>query len=52
MDFYFFITVVIAQIVIPTEELVLPAGTQTNVANKETETQLVIVEAIIRKCLT
>ena len=39
----------IPQIFIPTAELVIPTGTQTNEVNAETKTQLVIVEAKINK---
>ena len=42
----------IAQIFIPTEELVIPTRTKTNEANAETETQPRIVETKISKCLT
>ena len=35
---------------IPTAELVIPAGTQTNEANAEIETQPVVVQARISKC--
>ena len=42
----------IAQIFIPTAELVIRIGTQTNEANAEIETQPVTVEAIISKCST
>ena len=52
IDLYFFIPAVIAQFFIPTAELVIPAGTQTNKANTEIETQLVIVEAKISKFST
>ena len=40
----------IAQICIPTAELVIPAGTQTNEASAETGTQLVTVESKLSKC--
>ena len=52
IDLYFLIPAVIAQIFIPTAELAIPTGTQTNEANPEIQTQLVIVEAKISKCLT
>ena len=35
----------IAQIFIPTTELVIPTGTQTNEANLEIESQLIIAKA-------
>ena len=35
---------------IPTAELVIPTGTQTNEATSEIETQPAIVEATISKC--
>ena len=37
------------QMFIPTAELVIPAGTQTNEANAEIETQPVVVQARISK---
>ena len=40
----------IAQIFIPTAELVTSTGTQNNDANGEIEIQLVFVEAKISKC--
>ena len=52
IDFYFLIPAVIAQIFIPTAELVIPTGTQNNEANAEIETQTVTVEAKISKCST
>ena len=45
IDLYFLIPAVIAQSLIPTAKLVIPTGAQTNEANAEIETQLVIVEA-------
>ena len=44
------IPAVIAQSFIPTAELVIPTGTQTNEANAEIETQPVTVETKISKC--
>ena len=38
-DLYLFILTIIAQMFIPSVELVIPAGTQTNEANAEIETQ-------------
>ena len=52
IDLYFLIPAVIAQIYIPTEELVVPTGTQTNEANAEIEKQPVAVETKISKCST
>ena len=52
IDLYFLILAVIAQIFNPTAELLLPAKTQTNKANAETETHLVIVESKISSCST
>ena len=49
---YFFILVAIAQIFIPTAELVIPTGKQTNEANGETETQPVTVKTKLSKCVT
>ena len=46
----FLIPEVIAQIFIPTAELVTSTGTQNNDANGEIEIQLVFVEAKISKC--
>ena len=43
-DFYFLIPAVIAQIFIPTAELRISTGTQTNETNAEFETQPVIAE--------
>ena len=40
----------IAKIVIPKVELVIPTGTQTNKANSEIETQPVIAESRTGKC--
>ena len=42
----------IARTFIPTFELVIPTGTQTNETNSEMETQPVIVETKISKCST
>ena len=42
----------IAQSFISTAEDVISAGTQTNEANAEIETQVVLVEAKISKCST
>ena len=42
----------VAQIFIPTAELVIPTGTQTNEANAGIETQQVTVETKISKCST
>ena len=52
IDLYFLIPAVIALIFIPTAELVIPTGTQTNKANAETETQPVTIETKIKKCST
>ena len=49
---YVLITEVIATIFVPTAELLMSIGTTTNEANAEIETQSVIVEARISKCLT
>ena len=50
IDLYFLIPAVIKQTFIPTAELVIPTGTETNEANSENETQPVIVEPKISKC--
>ena len=42
----------IAQTFIPSADLAISAETQTNEANAEIETQLVIIEAKISKCST
>ena len=42
----------IVQILIPTAELVIPTGIQTNGANAKIETQPVTVEVKMRKCST
>ena len=42
----------IAQTFIPLLQLAIPTGTQTNEENEEIETQWVIVEDRISKCLT
>ena len=47
---YFLIPAVIAHIFIPTVELVIPTGTETDETNAEIETQPVIFEAKISKC--
>ena len=52
IDLYCLIPAVIAQILIPTAEIVIPTGIQTNGANAEIETQPVTVEVKIRKCST
>ena len=52
IDLYFLtflIPAITAQIFIPTAELAVVTGTETNEANVETETQSVIVEAKISK---
>ena len=50
--YIFLVPAVIAQVFIPTAELVIPTGTQTNEANVEIETQLVTAETKISKFLT
>ena len=50
IDLYFLIPSIIAQIFIPTAELVTPTGIATNEANAEIETQPVIVETKTSKC--
>ena len=52
IDLYFLIPAVIAQIFIPTAELVILTGIATNKANAEIETQPVTVEGKISKCST
>ena len=52
IDLYFLIPAVIALIFLPTAELVIPTGTQTNKANAEIETQPVTIETKIKKCST
>ena len=47
IDLYFLIPAIIAQIFIPTEELVIPTLISTNEANVKIEIQLVIVETKI-----
>ena len=42
----------IAQIFIPTAELVIQTGTQTNEANAQIETETVTVKTKISKCST
>ena len=42
----------IAQNLIPTTELAIPTGTQTNETNAEIETQTVNVQTKISKCST
>ena len=50
IDLYLLIPARIAQIFIPTADLVVPTGTQTNDVNTEIEIQPVTVEAKITKC--
>ena len=45
----FLITATVGQIFIPTAELIVPTGTQTNEASADIETQALNVEAIISK---
>ena len=52
IDSHFVITAVIAQMFIPTAELVIPIAIQTNQANAEIETQPVTVQARISKVST
>ena len=52
MDLYQLIPAEIAQISISIPELLIPTGTQTNVANAEIETQSVIFEDRISKFST
>ena len=52
IDSHFLITAVITQMFIPTAELVIPIGIQTNQANAEIETQPVTVESRISKIST
>ena len=52
IDLYFLIHAVIADIFVPTAELVIPKGIATNEANTEIEMQPVTVEAKISKCST
>ena len=52
IDLYFLIPSKIAQICIPTLELVIQTGSQTNEANAEIETQPVTAETKINKCST
>ena len=52
IDLYFLIPAMIAQMFIPTAELVIPTGTQTNEANAEIETQSTTVEDRISKFST
>ena len=47
---YFLISVVIAQILNPIAELVIPIGIPTREAKEEREIHPVIIEAKIRKC--
>ena len=49
---YFLIPAVIVHIFIPTAELAIPTGTQTNEANAENQTQLVYVGTKLSKCST
>ena len=51
-DLYFLILAIIAQMFIPTAELVISTEKQTNEANAEIEMQPVTAEARISKCLT
>ena len=48
---YFLIPEVIAKLFVPTAELVISTGTQTDEENEKNETQPVIVDAKISKCL-
>ena len=50
INLHFLVSAVNAQIFNPTEELVMPAGTPTNKANSEMETQLVTEDMERRKC--
>ena len=50
INLFFLIPAAIAQIFIPTAELVIPTRIQTNEANTETETQPVTVETKIINC--
>ena len=50
IDTYFLSTVVIAQIFIPTAELVIPIGKQNNEPKAKIERQPVIAETKISKC--
>ena len=50
IDLYFLILTVIAQIVNPFAELVIPIGIHTKEEKGEMETHPVIVEGNIRKC--
>ena len=52
IDLDIIIPSVVTQIFIPTAELVIPTGTQTNEANTKNETQPVTVEARISKYST
>ena len=52
IDLYFLIPAMVAQIFNPIAEIVIPTGTQTNDANAEIKTQLVIVEDRISKFST
>ena len=52
IDLCFLIPEVIAQIFIPTAELIMSTGTQIKLANAEIETHPVTVEAKIIKCFT
>ena len=50
MNLSFLISAVIVLIFIPTAELVIPVGTQTNEANAGNETEPVTVETKISEC--
>ena len=50
-DLYFLTPALVAQSFISTAKLVMPTGTQSNEANAEIETKLVIIETKISKCL-
>ena len=52
IDLYFLIPATIAQMFMPTAELVMPTGISTNKVNAEIETQPVTVETRIRKFST
>ena len=52
IDSYVLIPAVIAQIFIPTAELIIPTGLANYEANAEMETQPVTVEAQMSKCST
>ena len=52
IDLYILIPAVMAQMFIPTTELVIPIGTQTNEDDAEIETQPITVETKLSKCST